>query len=341
MTKKMKLRPPKPRQQAGRRRIIDVLPGIQEHVVMRDHTTLRVGGVADYFLETRTIDDLVRAVRRATELQIPYFILGNGSNILFSDYGFPGLVIKNSTSNIAAMGEKSQIIADSGVSLGRLIMESTSQDLAGLEFLYGVPGTVGGALYGNAGAYGSSIGDYIKNITILVIDPKDGIPKIVQYDASWMEFGYRTSKLKKIKSRSKPVILSCRFQFCQNQKEEIMRKLNSYKEDRQETQPIGLSAGCVFKNPIPKELKNITGQGTKGMPELPKERRAGFMLEKSGAKKLKIGAAEVSSKHANFILNKDGAKAAEIRMLIEEMREKVLKNFGITLEEEIEYVGQW
>ena len=326
------------------KKITEVLPEIKEHIVMRDYNTFHVGGVADYFYEARSTNDLVRAVRLAVEYQIPYFILGNGSNILFSDFGYPGLVIKNLSASIAVMKEKSQIIAESGAMLGRVIMEAVANDLSGLEFLYGIPGTVGGALYGNAGAYGYSIGDYIKNITLLIIDPKDDISQsmqIVQYDGTWMDFGYRVSKLKKIKSKTKPVILSIKLQLAQNQKEDIMRKLNHFKKMRAKTQPIGFSAGCIFKNPIPKELKNITGRGTHGMPELPKERRAGFMLDQAGTKKLHAGEAEVSNIHANFIINKANASASDIRNLIEEMREKVLQKFSVTLEEEIEYIGQW
>ena len=322
-------------------KVMAAIPRIRENQVLRDFTTFRVGGVADYFFEAFTIDELVAVVRKAVEYQIPYFILGNGSNIIFSDYGFPGLVIKNSTANIAFMPEKSQIMADSGVVLSRLITKAVSENLSGLEFLYGVPGTVGGAIYGNAGAYGTAIGDYVKNLTILMIDPKDGLPKISQYDHTWMKFAYRSTFLKKIKTKMKPIILSVRFQLAQNQKEEIMRRLNSFKNKRQDSQPIGLSAGCIFKNPIPKELRDFEGIGTKNMPELPEERRAGFMLEKAGVKKLKIGQAEVSSKHANFILNTDKAKAADIRALIEEMRDKVKNKFGVVLEEEIEYIGQW
>ena len=324
-----------------KKKIIDLLPDAKEHVVMRDYTTFKVGGVADFFVEVKTVDELIRAIKAAISLEMPYFILGNGSDILFSDYGFAGLVIKNSTSNIAIMKEKSQVIADSGAKIAKLIMEAISNDLAGLEFLYGMPGTVGGAVYGNAGAYGAAIGDYVKSLTVLQIDPEDNIPKVTQQEASWMEFAYRSTKLKKIKSKMKPVILTVRFQFSRNQKEELMRRLNKYQRERAEHQPIGLSAGCVFKNPIPKELKNITGAGTRGMPELPKERTAGFMLEKSGVKKLKIGNAEVSDKHANFIINHDGAKANEIRSLIEEMRERVREKYGVMLEEEIEYIGQW
>lgn len=323
------------------KKITQIIPEIREHVVIRDFTTLKVGGVADYFFEAKKIEDLVRIIRLAVEYNIAYFILGGGSNVIFSDYGFPGLLIKNSTASIAVLKEKSQIIADSGVPLARLVMEAAANGLTGPEFLFGVPGTVGGAVYGNAGAFGQSTGDFVKGLTVLNIDPKDNIPKIFQFSGSWMDFEYRSSKLKKAKSRFKPVILSVRFQFAQNQKEEIMRKLNTFKDHRIKTQPIGLSAGCVFKNPIPRELKNVTGQGSRGMPELPRERRAGYLLDQAGAKKLKVGGALVSTKHANFILNGDGAKASDIRSLIEEMREKVRNKFGIVLEEEIEYAGQW
>lgn len=324
-----------------KRKITEMMSGVREHVVMRDFTTFRIGGVADYFFEAKSIDELIKVIRAARALKIPYFILGNGSNILFSDYGFAGLVIKNSTAHIAVMKENSQAIVDSGVMLPRLIMELASSDLAGLEFLYGVPGTVGGALYGNAGAWGNAIGDFVKNVTVLEIDSESGRPKVNQYDASWMEFSYRSSKLKRIKTKNKPVILTARMQLARNQKEEIIRRLNLVKEKREKTQPVGASAGSIFCNPLPKEMRNITGAGTKNMPEFPKERTAGFMLEQVGAKKLRMGTAEVSNVHANFIINKDGAKSQEVRTLIEEMRERVRQKFGITLKEEIEYIGQW
>ena len=317
--------------------IADVLKdGLKEHEVMRDHTTMRVGGVADYYYEAKSVDELVKAVKAATKAEIPYFILGGGSNIIFSDFGFPGLVIKNSTSNIAFMNEKSQAIVDAGVPLLTFILEATSHNFAGLEFLYGVPGTVGGAIYGNAGAYGQAIGDFVKYVTVLMPSGE-----IIQQEASWMEFGYRESILKKETGFRKPVILSVRIQLAQNRQEEIMRRINSYKEKRWQTQPIGLSAGCVFRNPIPKELENVTGRGSKGMPELPKERRAGYILEKSGAKKLKVGNARVSSKHANYILNESDAKAQEIRQLIELMRNAAKEEFDVNLKEEVEFVGQW
>lgn len=322
-------------------KLTDLLPGVQEHIVIKDLTTFHVGGVADYYFEAKQVDDLIKAVKVARKLSIPYFILGNGSNILFSDYGFPGLVIKNTTSQIAIMREKSQVIVDSGVMLPTLIMKLASNDLAGLEFLFGVPGTVGGAIYSNAGAWGNAIGDYVKNVTVIEEDDANGNLKINQHDCEWFEFGYRQSKLKKLKKKNKPVILTARIQLSQSQKEEIIRRLNNYKEKRMSNQPVGYSAGSIFKNPLPGELENVTGAGTKSMPEFSTQRTAGFMLDQAGVKKLKIGGAEVSDIHANFILNKNNAKASEIRSLIEVMREKVREKYDVVLNEEIEYVGQW
>ena len=312
--------------------------GLRQHEVMRDHTTLRVGGVADFYYEARTIDDLIKAIKIAQKAKIPYFVLGDGSNILFSDYGFPGLIIRNFSSNIAFMNEKSQVIVDSGMPLARLILESTSRNLSGLEFLYGVPGTVGGAVYGDAGAFGQAIGDFVKYVTLFLPDED---PQIKQYDRHWMEFSYRGSKIKRMGTRQRPIILSVIIQLAQSRQEEIMRRLNSYKEKRINSEPLGKSCGCVFRNPIPQELKNVTGAGSANMPELPKERTAGFMLEKAGAKKLRVGGARVSPQHANFILNTNGAKAQEIRTLIEQMRSAVKEKFNVDLEEEIEYIGQW
>lgn len=312
--------------------------GFKEHEVMRDHTTMHVGGVADFYFEAKTIEDIKKAINLAIELKIPYFVLGNGSNVIFSDYGFPGLIIKNMTNNIAFMIERSQVIVDSGVSLQKLILESVSNNLSGLEFLFGIPGTVGGAIYGNAGAYGQTIGDYVKSVTLLMPGEKS---EIIQHDVGWFEFSYRSTKLKRQKGYNKPIILSARIQLAQSRQEEIMRRLNKWKNERLARQPIGYSSGSFFKNPIPAGLEYIAGGGRKGMPVLPKERTAGFMLEKVGAKKMKVGGARVAAKHANYIINADNAKAQDIRNLAEQMRNAVKERFDIMLEEEIEYIGQW
>ncbi len=314
---------------------------LKEHEVMRNHTTMHVGGVADFYFEAKTVDDIIRAVDAAIEINIPYLVIGGGSNLIFSDFGFAGLVIRNLTTNIAFMMEKSQVIVDSGVNLQKLILESVSHNLAGLEFLFGVPGTVGGAIYGDAGANGQSIGDYVKYVTLLIPGENGEKSQVVQKSAEWFEFNYRSTKLKNMTGYKKPVILSARIQLAQSRQEEIMRRLNTYKNKRMANYPEGFSSGSFFKNPIPEGLENIVCSGRRTMPQLPKERTAGYMLEKSGAKKLKSGGAKVSAKHANFIINSDDAKAQDVRQLAEQMRNVVREKFQITLEEEVEYVGQW
>lgn len=312
---------------------------------MRDHTTMKVGGVADFYYEAKTINNLIKAVKTAIDAETPYFVLGNGSNVIFSDFGFPGLVIKNATNGLAILKNESQAIVDSGLSLQKLILEATSEDLSGLEFLFGIPGTVGGAIYGNAGAQGQSIGDYVKSVTVLISDHINDDqkiePKVVQVDGPWLEFGYRTSKLKKIKGYRKPIILSARIQLARSRKDEIMRRLQAWQQRRGQTQPTGFSSGSIFKNPVSLNSGDLVGSGSKNMPTFPRERTAGFMLEKAGAKKLKVGGARVSSKHANFILNFDNAKAQDVRQLAEQMRGAAQNKFDVGLEEEIEYVGQW
>lgn len=315
--------------------------GFCEHELMRSHTTMQVGGVADFYYEANSINDIINAVKTAIEIDLPYFILGGGSNVIFSDYGFPGLVIKNSSKNISFLNEKSQVIIDAGVSLVKLIHEATSNNLSGLEFMYGIPGTVGGAVYGDAGAYGQSIGDFVKSATVLIPGEGSEEPQIVQVDNKWFEFYYRSSKIKKTPGQKKPVILTIHLQLAQNRQEEIMRRLNSFKQKRWDSQPVGMSSGCIFKNPIPETLVNVSGRGSKNMPEFSKERTAGFMLDHAGAKKLKIGNVRVSNKHANFIINSGNAKAQEVRQLAEAMRDVVQKKYNINLTEEIEYVGQW
>lgn len=315
--------------------------GLLEHELMRDHTTMQVGGVADFYYEAKSVDELVNAVKTAAKINLPYFILGGGSNVIFSDYGFPGLVIKNSATNISFMNEKSQVIVDAGVNLSKLILEATSNNLSGLEFLWGVPGTVGGAVYGNAGAYGQAIGDYVKFATVLIPGDEEKEAEIIQVDNKWFEFNYRSSKMKRLKGAKKPIILTLRIQLAQNRQEEIMRRLNEYKQKRWSTQPVGLCAGCIFKNPIPESLSGVNGKGSRNMPEFPKERTAGFMLEHAGSKKMKIGNVRVSPKHANFIINSGTAKAREVRQLAEQMRAAVQKKYGVDLYEEVEYIGRW
>lgn len=298
---------------------------LMTNVLMRDYTSIKVGGIADFFYLAKRVEDLVMAANAAFRLKIPFFILGGGYNVIFSDFGFSGLVIKNECSNIVVNKDSGEIIADSGLSLGKLLNIAASYDLGGLEFLAGVPGTIGGAIYNNAGSKILGIGDYVKSVTVL--DERVGELKVLRHSHEWMEFVYRGSKLKHwAKNKTfRPVILTAKLQLAQKRKDEILKTMMENLEIKKETQPLSeKSAGSFFKNP---------GQV--------KEQAAGYLLDNSGAKKLRVGGAAVSKKHANFIINRKNASAKDIRILADEMRERVRRNYNITLEEEVEYVGKW
>jgi UDP-N-acetylmuramate dehydrogenase len=242
-----------------------------------------------------------------------------------SDAGFPGLVIINKSSNIVFSPDFSTVIVDSGVNLGKLINMAAGRDLGGLEFLFGVPGTIGGSIYGNAGAFGHEIGDFVKSLTIM--QPAEGKMIVTRHTAEWMNFSYRSSRLKSQSSCGtyKPVILTATLQLVQRRKDEILRMMQENLAKKKESQPVGeFSAGSFFKN---------NGLG--------KEQSAGYLLDKAGVKKIRVGGAEFSKKHANFLINKKNATASDIRSLAEKAKDLVEAKFNIRLNEEVEYIGKW
>ncbi|MFA5158371.1 MAG: UDP-N-acetylmuramate dehydrogenase [Patescibacteria group bacterium] len=302
---------------------------LEENVLLRDFTSIGVGGVADYFCRVSQVDEMVQLVSYLVKNEVPYFILGGGYNLVFSDLGFPGFVIKNEIKDIVFSADSAEVIVGSGVDISRLLMDAASRDLGGLEFLFGIPGTIGGAVYGNAGAFGRSIGDFIKSVTLLIPSEGGKGPKIVRHTQKWLDFDNRSSHLKEYTKthpmNPKPVILSVKLQLCQSKKDIILRKMQENLKVKKNSQPISLkSAGCFFKN-----------TGTQ------KEQSAGFLLDKSGAKKFHVGGASVSKLHANFLINSNKATAEDIRRLAGKMKEAVRAEFRVNLDEEIEYVGRW
>ena len=298
---------------------------LKMNIVLKDYDSIGVGGVADYFLVVNKIDDLIKAASIAYKLNIPYIVIGGGYNIVPSDSGFPGLVIKNECSNMAFSGENSQVIVDSGLPLAKLINISAGKEFGGLEFLFGIPGTVGGAVYGNAGAFSYEIGDFVKSVILLM--PVDGEMSIVKKNPQWMEFAYRTSKLKKDYSsqKFKPIILTVKLQLVKRRRDEILGLMQENLNIKKEKQPLNeKSAGSFFKN----------------IDETP-EHSAGYLLDKIGAKKMRIGGATFSKKHANFLINQKKANADDIRRLADKARAAVKEKFDLELEEEVEYIGKW
>lgn len=292
------------------------------------YCSMGVGGPAQFFIEVKDILSLVDALETCRAVAAPYKVIGGGTNIIPSDQGFSGVVIKNKASSLNIDTNTGRVIVDSGVSLSGMIMEAANAGFGGLEALYGIPGTVGGSIVNNAGTHGVSISDFLKSATVFF-----GSEKINNCKTEWFKFGYRESKLKYQKEDFPPTILSAIFQFQRRKKDDVALELGKYKKWRIEKQPLGIkTCGSVFRNPSSGDVIHSLDD---------KKRSAGYLLEEAGAKKFFIGGARVSKKHANWIENFSGASAGDIRELVEKMRTAVEEKYQVILKEEIEYMGKW
>jgi len=280
---------------------------------LSEYTTFRIGGPADLFFVAEEKNELVRAINVAKKLEVPYFILGGGSNVLVGDKGYRGMVIKCQMLNVKfqKLEGKFIVLAEAGVSVKVLLNKLSKNSLTGLEFMAGIPGTVGGAVVGNAGAWQECIGDKVLRVKILTEEGK--IRWLYQKQCG---FAYRTSRFK----RGKEIVLEVKLELKQGEPHEIMRKIKLNLEKRSSL-PVEPSAGCVFVNPKPKA--------------------AGKLIEECGLKGFKIGGAQISAKHANFIINQGNAKAEDILRLIEIVKQKVKEKFNIDLKEEIVKIGEF
>ncbi len=309
---------------------------LKQKELMKKHTWIRIGGPAEFFYYARNLDNLTKAVKIAQKKKIPYVVIGEGSNIIVSGEGFEGLVIKNEASNL--IFEKNLAFVESGITLYGLIRKLAESNVGGLEFLAGIPGTLGGAIYGNAGAYGKCIADLVKNITVL-----DAAGDIKQLKNEDFDFKYRQSILKtraKIEKdyHNRPVILSACLQIRPNNKESILRVVENYIKIKAKKTPKEPSAGSVFKN-----LEISDAQAADSQLKvfaIENKVPAGVLIDKAGGKSEKIGGLKVSEVHANFIVNTGRGKAADFVRLAKRVKKKVREKFQINLEEEIEYLGK-
>lgn len=317
--------------------IKQALPGIQKNVLLKDCTTYKIGGPAQYFFGAKTKEDLIRAVKAAKEFKLPVFVLGGGSNILVSDKGVKGLVIKLQISDFVL--NKNSVHIGAGVMLPKLVAIATESGFAGLEWAAGVPGTVGGAIYGHAQAFGAKISDAVKSVEALDIKTLE-IKKLSKKQCG---FSLKNSLFKKSASRRKNfIIVSAILEFKHADKKEIQEKIKEYLDYRRTRHPVSMpSAGSTFVNP---QVKIKNKKLLNMFPELIQFNNkgvipAGYLVEKAGLTGKKIGKAQISKTHANFIVNLGGAKAKDVMMLIKLAQEKVKKSFGIKLEPEVQFVG--
>ena len=278
---------------------------------MSRHTTFKIGGNADIFVKLKNKDELQSVLSLCKDFNAPYFILGKGSNLLVSDKGIEGVVISlDGIDSIDIYGNT--VVCGAGASLRALCLACQKASLSGLEFAYGIPGTVGGALYMNAGAYGGEMSQVVTNATAI-----DGEGKIIEFSLLDMKLGYRTSAFK----NTDLTITSVTFKLKQGNVQNIKAAVDDFFARRRDKQPLEFpSAGSTFKRP----------EGY----------FAGALIEQNNLKGFSVGGAQVSEKHAGFVINKGGATCDDVLSIIKKVQDVVKNADGVDLEPEVIFVGR-
>ena len=304
------------------RRLRDALGDdrVQRDAPLAPVTTFKVGGRADWLVQARSGEDISRALEIARAFGLPVTILGGGSNVLIADAGLRGLVIRMHGGEVARIDSR-RIRADGGVTINGLVRWTISHGVAGLEAWTGTPGTVGGAIHGNAHFRGRLISELIERVTLATLDGG-----IIEVPVADMEFGYDYSRL----HRTHEVVISADFLVTDGVPDELRAIARESLAFRKRTQPLeSASAGCIFQNPDP--ARDAVPDGIPWS--------AGALVDRAGLKDARAGRARVSTTHANFIVNEGGASAGDIRDLVERCKHDVRSRFGVRLREEIVYLG--
>jgi UDP-N-acetylmuramate dehydrogenase len=287
---------------------------VQENVLLAPYTSARIGGPADVLVTVKSADELADAVDVIWAHDIPYFILGGGSNVLISDKGVRGVVILDRAREVRfESGDQPAVWCEAGVVFSNLANRCASKGFAGLEWAATVPGTIGGAVYGNAGAFG---GEMSENLIWAEVLTKRGREK---FSVEQMKYGYRTSILKRHDETA--IVLSSLLRLKNAAKEEVSAKIEEFSERRRSTQPPGASMGSMFKNP----------EGD----------HAGRLIEAAELKGTRIGSAEISRIHGNFFINHGETRAEDVRALIRLVQQTVAQKMNVQLELEVELAGEW
>ena len=312
---------------------------IKQNIILAPYTTFRIGGPAKFFVEVASEENLVEALGYAEENNLSFFVLGGGSNILVSDKGFDGLVIRlKGSSDYEA--EDNSITSWAGESLSSVVNFARDNGLSGLECINGIPGTLGGAIRGNAGAYDINeigIGSMVESVRVLEVENN---LKIVEYAKDDCKFDYRMSVFK---GKPELIIISAKLALQKKDREAIDVKMKEITQKRIVEKPKGWvgSTGSFYKNPKVKDLKLVdifekdTGRKAVDGDVIP----AFWVISEAGLKGKEIGGAKVSEKNANFIMNMGSATAEDVVMLASFVKQQVRDKFGIQLQEEIQYVG--
>lgn len=308
------------------------LPNLKENEPLAKHTSYRLGGPAKYFVEAKTADEIAAAVTAAEAEKLPWFLLGAGSNILVSDEGFNGLVILAANRDFRFEGER--LVAGAGAVMSLVVRKAAEAGYCGFEWAAALPGTVGGAVRGNAGCYGGQMSDLVEMVEVL----REG--KRLALKNADCEFGYRDSIFK----HNRDVILTVTLKVALSNREECLTRLETTVAKRCASQPHDCcSAGCFFKNFEFRDAADVEKLAcqVKVPDEFLKAKKipAGWLIEQAGLKGEKIGGAQVSEQHANFIVNTGGATASDVLQLVSLIKMRLRDDYGVQLEEEVQLVG--
>jgi UDP-N-acetylmuramate dehydrogenase len=304
---------------------------IRHQVSLASYVTLRLGGAADQFVEAKTANELAQTVAQA-DASAPLTVIGWGSNVLPSDRGVEGLVIRN-LSNGLTIDSDGDVVADSGLSFQELFLKTTQAGWAGFEYAVGIPGSLGGAMVSNAGAYRSQVSEFLTELDVVI----DGQRRWVKPD--WMQFSYRNSILRQA-NPPRATIIRARFRLPKGDRWRSFQEAREYQRQRISKQPPSPSAGSFFKNV---ESHDLADQ----IPTLPaplKEKGivpAGFLIQAVGFKGKRHGGVGWGQRHANFMLNLSQGTATEVAELAQLTIETVQSAYGVTLESEVLYLGRW
>jgi len=305
---------------------------IKENESLSKHTNFRIGGPARWFVEARSETDAREAIAFAKEQSVSYCVIGGGSNVLASDEGFFGVVIQMAMRGVRIEG--TTVVAEAGAMSAAVARQTAEAGLQGMEWAVSIPGTIGGAVRGNAGCFGGEMKDSVVSVRVL----RDG--KIVEVAKDTAQFGYRESSFK----RSNDIILSVTLALEPGDREALLKKIDETLAKRKASQPLyGGSAGCMFKNydATDEDLQRLQREVDVLPSEMSASRRvpAGWLIDKLGLKGTRIGDVEISREHGNFIVNLGKATASDVTQVIALVKTKARDRFGIQLQEEVQYVG--
>ena len=287
---------------------------LQENVILAPYTSARIGGPADALITVKSANEMAETITHLWEMRVPYIIIGGGSNVLVSDFGVRGVTVLDRAKEVRFdNGDQPKVWAEAGAGFSSLANRAAEHGLAGLEWAAAVPGTVGGAVYGNAGAFGGDMAGNLIYAELLTEHGRECWP------VEKMEYGYRTSALKR--STLKFVVLAAEMRLSHSTKEAVRFKIGEFVSKRKSSQPPGASMGSMFKNP----------EGD----------FAGRLIEAAGLRGTRIGNVEISNVHGNFFVNHGDTKANDVRRLIELAQKTVAEKFGVELELEVELIGDW